>query len=110
MDLACKQRQGGKRGGAGGQYGYPRQLRFHGFLRRYKFVYLPWLIFARVIAGLDPAIHPYAKKMDPRDQPAGDGKGGVNVIQTCAKAAPSSATAPGISPPTRRGQQPCLLT
>jgi len=27
-----------------------------------------------VIAGLDPAIHPYAKRMDPRVKPAGDGE------------------------------------
>jgi hypothetical protein len=25
-----------------------------------------------VIAGLDPAIHPFPKKMDPRVKPAGD--------------------------------------
>jgi hypothetical protein len=27
----------------------------------------------RVIAGLDPAIHPFTKMMDPRVKPAGDG-------------------------------------
>jgi hypothetical protein len=29
-----------------------------------------------VIAGLDPAIHLHAKKMDPRVKPAGDGQKG----------------------------------
>src|SRR5260370_24557975 len=106
MDLACKQRQGGKRGGAGGQYGYPRQLRFHGFLRRYKFVYLPWLIFARVIAGLDPAIHPYAKKMDPRVKAPGDGKGGVHVTYTCPQTTPYPPTPPAISPALPPDRQP----
>jgi hypothetical protein len=34
-----------------------------------------------VIAGLDPAIHLYAKKMDPRVKPAGDGaKGGPTSL------------------------------
>jgi len=28
---------------------------------------------ASVIAGLDPAIHHFSKKMDPRVKPAGDG-------------------------------------
>jgi hypothetical protein len=35
-----------------------------------------------VIAGLDPAIHPGAKEMDPRVKPAGDGaKGCINFIE-----------------------------
>jgi hypothetical protein len=33
---------------------------------------------AVVIAGLDPAIHPFRKKMDPRVKPAGDGESGSN--------------------------------
>jgi hypothetical protein len=30
------------------------------------------LIYFGVIAGLDPATHPLAKRMDPRVEPAGD--------------------------------------
>jgi hypothetical protein len=41
------------------------------FLREYLFV--GWkLISLSVIAGLDPAIHLLAKRMDPRVEPAGD--------------------------------------
>src|SRR5712671_734879 len=38
------------------------------------------LTSSSVIAGLDPAIHLYAKKMDPRVKPAGDGAKGADQL------------------------------
>jgi len=39
----------------------------------------PSALTFNLIAGLDPAIHPLAKKMDPRVKPAGDAAEGVQL-------------------------------
>jgi len=51
-----------------------------------------------VVAGLDPATHPHAKKMDPRVKPAGDageGTAGLSDARSAAIATSTTRCAPG---------------